>query len=101
MSARALAIEKILREDMIADMAELISKTKREAFLHLVGEIEMAMAAVLLETPAKLGKIVHGHHDNRFMIKMLRNGISTCMAYAGRNRKQTSRYFLHYELTIE
>ena len=77
MSARALAIDKILREDMIADMAELFSKTKREAFLHLVGEIEMAMAAVLLETPAKLEKILHGHHDNHFMIKMLRNGIST------------------------
>jgi hypothetical protein len=31
---------------------------------------------------------------------MLRNGISTYMAYAGRNRKHTSRYFLHYELMI-
>jgi hypothetical protein len=82
MSARALTIVKIPGEDRIADMAELFSKTKREAFLHLVGEIEMAMAAVLFETPAKLGKIVHGHHDNRFMIKMLRDGIRTCMAYA-------------------
>jgi hypothetical protein len=53
---------------MIADLAELFSKTKREAFFHLVGEIEMAMAAVLLETPAKPGKIVHTHNDNRFMV---------------------------------